>query len=99
MKTCEDPIEAEKPIGSILSRVDKSYHLEEETSVRGSVWQGEAMLDNRWTDILESPQAKAIRNGKLDFLDIYNLFDKMEREILLHRERFRTEKEDQDIRK
>lgn len=40
-----------------------------------------------WPDPLESPQAEAIRNGKLDDTEIRNLFDCMERELRLHRER------------
>jgi len=40
-----------------------------------------------WPDPLESPQAKAIRNGKMDDTEIRNLFDTMERELRLHRER------------
>jgi len=40
-----------------------------------------------WPDPLESPQAEAIRNGKLDDTEIRNLFDTMERELRLHRER------------
>jgi hypothetical protein len=40
-----------------------------------------------WPDPLESPQAEAIRNGKLDDTEIRNLFDCMERELRLHRGR------------
>ena len=40
-----------------------------------------------WPDPIESPQAEAIRNGKLDDTEIRNLFDCMERELRLHRER------------
>jgi len=43
--------------------------------------------DNRWPDPLESPQAEAIRSGKVDDTEIRNLFDTMERELRLHRER------------
>lgn len=42
--------------------------------------------DNRWPDPLESPQAEAIRSGKIDDTSIRDLFDKMERELKLHRE-------------
>jgi hypothetical protein len=40
-----------------------------------------------WPDPLESPQAEALRNGKVDDTEIRNLFDCMERELRLHRER------------
>lgn len=40
---------------------------------------------NRWPDPLESPQAEAIRAGKIDDVEIRNLFDQMERELRLHR--------------
>jgi hypothetical protein len=40
-----------------------------------------------WPDPLESPQSEAIRNGKLDDTELRNLFDAMERELRLHRER------------
>lgn len=43
-----------------------------------------------WLDPLDSPQAQAIRSGKIDDTEIRNLFDQMERELRLHRERFRT---------
>ena len=36
---------------------------------------------NRWPDPLQSPQAEAIRNGKIDMTEIVSLFDKMEREL------------------
>lgn len=39
-----------------------------------------------WPDPLESPQAEAIRAGKIDDTEIRNLFDTMERELRLHRE-------------
>jgi hypothetical protein len=37
--------------------------------------------NNRWPDPLQSPQAEAIRNGKIDMTEIVSLFDKMEREL------------------
>lgn len=43
-----------------------------------------------WPDPLTSPQAEAIRNGKIDDTEIRNLFDMMERELQLHRERNKT---------
>lgn len=43
-----------------------------------------------WDDPLESPQAQAIRDGKVDFLQIRDLFDKMERELVEHRKRAAT---------
>ncbi len=46
--------------------------------------------DNRWPDPLESPQAEAIRAGKIDDTSIRDLFDKMERELKLHREAAKT---------
>lgn len=46
-----------------------------------------AAIPPGWPDPLESPQAEAIRNGKLDDTEIRNLFDQMERELRLHRER------------
>jgi len=36
---------------------------------------------NCWPDPLQSPQAEAIRNGKIDMTEIVSLFDKMEREL------------------
>jgi hypothetical protein len=39
-----------------------------------------------WSDPLKSPQAEAIRNGKIDDTEIHNLFDTMERELVLLRE-------------
>lgn len=41
-----------------------------------------------WPDPLESPQADAIRSGKIDDVEIRNLFDQMEREIQVHRKAF-----------
>lgn len=41
-----------------------------------------------WPDPLESPQAEAIRSGKIDDVEIRNLFDQMEREIQVHRKAF-----------
>ena len=38
-----------------------------------------------WDDPLESPQAQAIREGKVDDTQIRDLFDKMERELIEHR--------------
>jgi hypothetical protein len=38
-----------------------------------------------WPDPLESPQAEAIRNGKIDHAEILSLFDRMQREIDFHR--------------
>ena len=46
-----------------------------------------AAIPPGWPDPLESPQAEAIRSGKLDDTEIRNLFDQMERELRLHRER------------
>jgi len=37
--------------------------------------------NNRWPDPLQSPQAEAIRAGKVDMTEIVSLFDKMEREL------------------
>lgn len=45
-----------------------------------------APISPGWPDPLESPQAEAIRNGKIDDTEIRNLFDTMERELRLHRE-------------
>jgi hypothetical protein len=45
--------------------------------------------DSRWPDPLQSPQAEAIRSGKLDMTEILSLFDQMEREIQLHRAAWR----------
>lgn len=41
-----------------------------------------------WPDPLSSPQADAIRAGKIDDVDIIALFDSMEREIRTHRGTF-----------
>jgi hypothetical protein len=41
--------------------------------------------NNRWPDPLQSPQAQAIRAGKIDMTEIADLFDKMAREIEFHR--------------
>jgi hypothetical protein len=41
--------------------------------------------NNRWPDPLQSSQAEAMRNGKIDHTEILSLFDRMQREIDFHR--------------
>lgn len=71
------------------SMADRDNHWEVALAVI-TAYESAKSADNRWPDPLESPQAEAIRAGKIDDTSIRDLFDKMERELKLHREAAKT---------